>query len=93
MAKKEKEVVEEIQPTETKVKANEEVLEEGGDMKIKAPKPKKPKQLVEQDQGTIKVDLSKAKEEDVTKEDNVTKVDIVLFIVSSFLFIKKSISE
>tara|TARA_Y100001938_G_scaffold134782_1_gene195652 strand:+ start:1129 stop:2388 length:1260 start_codon:yes stop_codon:yes gene_type:complete len=76
MAKKEKEVVEEIQPTETEVKANEEVLEEGGDMKIKAPKPKKPKQLVEQDQGTIKVDLSKAKEENVTKEQNVTKVDM-----------------
>jgi len=76
MAKKEKEVVEEIQPTETKVKASEEVLEEGGDMKMKAPKPKKPKQLVEQDQGTIKVDLSKAKEEDVTKKDNVTKVDM-----------------
>ena len=76
MAKKEKEVVEEIQPTETKVKASEEVLEEGGNMKMKAPKPKKPKQLVEQDQGTIKVDLSKAKEEDVTKKDNVTKVDM-----------------
>ena len=76
MAKKEKEVVEEIQPTETKVKASEEVLEEGGDMKMKAPKPKKPKQLVEQDQGTIKVDLSKAKEENVTKKDNVTKVDM-----------------
>ena len=45
-------------------------------MKIKAPKPKKPKQLVEQDQETIKVDLSKAKEEDVTKKDNVTKVDM-----------------
>ena len=76
MAKKEKEVVEEIQPTETEVKAKEEVLEEGGNMKMKAPKPKKPKQLVEQDQGTVKVDLSKAKEEDVTKENNVTKVDM-----------------
>ena len=74
MAKKEKEVVEEVQPTETEVKANEEVLEEGGDMKMKAPKPKKPKQLVEQDQGTVKVDLSKAKEE--VTEDNVTKVDM-----------------
>ena len=74
MAKKEKEVVEEVQPTETEVKANEEVLKEGGDMKIKAPKPKKPKQLVEQDQGTVKVDLSKAKEE--VTEDNVTKVDM-----------------
>jgi hypothetical protein len=74
MAKKEKEVVEEVQPTETEVKANEEVLKEGGDMKIKAPKPKKPKQLVEQDQGTVKVDLSKTKEE--VTEDNVTKVDM-----------------
>ena len=74
MAKKEKEVVEEVQPTETEVKANEEVLEEGGNMKMKAPKPKKPKQLVEQDNEIKKVDLSKAKEE--VTEDNVTKVDM-----------------
>lgn len=74
MAKKEKEVVEEVQPTETEVKANEEVLEEGGDMKMKAPKPKRPKQLVEQDTEIKKVDLSKAKEE--VTEDNVTKVDM-----------------
>ena len=74
MAKKEKEVVEEVQPTETEVKANEEVLEEGGNMKMKAPKPKKPKQLVEQDTEIKKVDLSKAKEE--VTEDNVTKVDM-----------------
>lgn len=74
MAKKEKEVVEEVQPTETEVKANEEVLEEGGDMKMKAPKPKRPKQLVEQDTEIKKVDLSKTKEE--VTEDNVTKVDM-----------------
>ena len=42
MAKKEEKVVEEIQPTEAKVveqpNQTEEVVKEGGDMKMKAPK-------------------------------------------------------
>jgi len=79
MAKKEEKVVEEIQPTEevkTDVKEiKDEVLKEGGDMKVKST-PKKPKQLGKQESTISKVDLSKAKEENVTKEDNVTKVDL-----------------
>ena len=61
MAKKEEQVVEEIQPTE-EVKTEptnieEDVLKEGGDMKMKSkPKMKKYNQPVE---NTIKVDLSK----------------------------------
>ena len=79
MAKKEEKVVEEIQPTEevkTEVKEiKDEVLKEGGDMKVKNT-PKRPKQLGKQESTVTKVDLSKAKEENVTKEDNVTKVDL-----------------
>ena len=79
MAKKEEKVVEEIQSTEevkTDVKeTKDEVLKEGGDMKVKDT-PKKPKQLGEQESTITKVDLSKAKEENVTKEDNITKVDL-----------------
>jgi hypothetical protein len=79
MAKKEEKVVEEIQPTEeakTEVKeVKDEVLKEGGDMKVKNT-PKRPKQLGKQESTVTKVDLSKAKEENVTKEDNVTKVDL-----------------
>ena len=72
MAKKEEKVVEEIQPTEevkTDVKeTKDEVLKEGGDMKVKDT-PKKPKQLGKQESTITKVDLSKTKEENVTKED------------------------
>ena len=79
MAKKEEKVVEEIQSTEevkTDVKeTKDEVLKEGGDMKVKDT-PKKPKQLGKQESTITKVDLSKAKEENVTKEDNITKVDL-----------------
>ena len=79
MAKKEEKVVEEIQPTEevkTDVKeTKDEVLKEGGDMKVKDT-PKKPKQLGKQESTITKVDLSKTKEENVTKEDNITKVDL-----------------
>ena len=79
MAKKEEKVVEEIQSTEevkTDVKeTKDEVLKEGGDMKVKDT-PKKPKQLGEQESTITKVDLSKAKEENVTKENNITKVDL-----------------
>ena len=74
--KKEEKVVEEVQPTEevkTEVKeVKDEVLEEGGDMKVKTPK--RPKQLGKQESTVTKVDLSKAKEEQ-PKED-VAKVDL-----------------
>lgn len=79
MAKKEEKVVEEIQPTEAKVveqpKQTEEVVKEGGDMKMKAPKSPKKFQKSEE-QSIAKVDLSKVKEENITKDGNVTKVDL-----------------
>ena len=67
MAKKEEQVVEEIQPTE-EVKAPEaEVKEEGGDMKVNVPK--FPKQFVNDEKDEpIKVDLTK-KTEEVVEED------------------------
>ena len=73
MAKKEEQVVEEIQPTE-EVKAPEaEVKEEGGDMKVNVPK--FPKQFVNDEQDEpIKVDLTKKTEEVV--EEDTTKVDL-----------------
>ena len=82
MAKKEEAVVEEIQPTDNKSTAikDSEVatdakietpVKEGGDMKMKE-KPKRPKQLVEQEDEVIKVDLSKKEE----VEEEVTKVDL-----------------
>jgi len=79
MAKKEEKVVEEIQPTEAKVveqpNQTEEVVKEGGDMKMKTPKtPKKFDKKNEQE--IAKVDLSKVKEENVTQENNITKVDL-----------------
>ena len=79
MAKKEEKVVEEIQPTEAKVveqpNQTEEVVKEGGDMKMKAPK--KPKRFDKKNEQEIaKVDLSKVKEENVTQENNITKVDL-----------------
>ena len=79
MAKKEEKVVEEIQPTEAKVveqpNQTEEVVKEGGDMKMKTPKtPKKFDKKSEQE--IAKVDLSKVKEENVTQENNITKVDL-----------------
>ena len=78
MAKKEEQVVEEIQPTE-EVKTEptnieEDVLKEGGDMKIKSkPKMKKYNQPVE---NTIKVDLSKQSTESENKEEETPKVDL-----------------
>ena len=73
MAKKEEQVVEEIQPTE-EVKAPEaEVKEEGGDMKVNVPK--FPKQFVNDEQDEpIKVDLTKKTKEVV--EEDTTKVDL-----------------
>ena len=73
MAKKEEQVVEEIQPTE-EVKAPEaEVKEEGGDMKVNVPK--FPKQFVNDEKDEpIKVDLTKKTEEVV--EEDTTKVDL-----------------
>ena len=74
MAKKEEQVVEEIQPTE-EVKAPEtEVKEEGGDMKVNVPK--FPKQFVNDEQDEpIKVDLTK-KTEEVVEEEDTAKVDL-----------------
>ena len=91
MAKKEEQqdkVVEEVkeQPvekTETAIKDSEEVADskietpvenEGGDMKMKE-KPKRPKQLVNNDEeDVIKVDLTEKKEE--VKEEEDAKVDL-----------------
>ena len=55
-------------------KVAEEVIEQGGDMKMKkTPKPKRPKQLVSKEEpDVIKVDLDKPKEkveEDTIKDD------------------------
>ena len=74
MAKKEEQVVEEIQPTE-EVKAPEtEVKEEGGDMKVNVPK--FPKQFVNDEKDEpIKVDLTK-KTEEVVEEEDTAKVDL-----------------
>ena len=78
MAKKDEQVVEEIQPTE-EVKTEptnieEDVLKEGGDMKMKS-KPKMKKYNQPQD-NTIKVDLSKKETEGETKEEETPKVDL-----------------
>tara|TARA_R100001015_G_C4630418_1_gene192025 strand:- start:1246 stop:2493 length:1248 start_codon:yes stop_codon:yes gene_type:complete len=78
MAKKEEQVVEEIQPTE-EVKTEptnieEDVLKEGGDMKMKS-KPKMKKYNQPKD-NTIKVDLSKKETEGETKEEETPKVDL-----------------
>ena len=76
MAKKD-EVLEEVQkevPVETPKGAKEKV--EAKPLKVKE-QPKKPKQFVGDEESTIaKVDLTKVKDEQVTKEDNVTKVDL-----------------
>ena len=76
MAKKD-EVLEEVQkevPVETPKGAKEKV--EDKPLKVKE-QPKKPKQFVGDEESTIaKVDLTKVKDEQVTKEDNVTKVDL-----------------
>jgi len=73
--KNENPVVEEVKATEeVKTESKEEVLKEGGDMKVK---PKKPKQLGKQEDKIAKVDLSKANEtKEEVKEDNVAKVDL-----------------
>lgn len=74
--KKTDEVVEEIQPTESKNEnkiENPEVKEEGGDMKVKLPKT--PKQFVNKDDNEpVKINLDKFKEEKV--EEEVTKVNL-----------------
>ena len=77
MAKDEKKVVEEVQPTETKKEqAPEKVESEGGNMKAPAKnKATKPKKLVQQEPTVTKVDLSKPVEEQ-PKDDNVAKVDL-----------------
>ena len=77
MAKDEKKVVEEVQPTETKKEqAPEKVESEGGNMKAPAKKKAtKPKKLVQQEPTVTKVDLSKPVEEQ-PKDDNVAKVDL-----------------
>ena len=74
MAKKEEQVVEEVQPTEEVKTPKSEIKEEGGDMKVKAPK--FPKQFVnDKEDEPIKVDLTKKPEQEV--EDNDTaKVDL-----------------
>ena len=73
--KNENPVVEEVKATEeVKTESKEEVLKEGGDMKVK---PKKPRQLGKQEDKIAKVDLSKANEtKEEVKEDNVAKVDL-----------------
>ena len=73
--KNENPVVEEVKATEeVKTESKEEVLKEGGDMKVK---PKKPRQLGKQEDKIAKVDLSKASEtKEEAKEDNVAKVDL-----------------
>ena len=73
MAKKEEKVVEEIQPTEAKVveqpNQTEEVVKEGGDMKMKTPKtPKKFDKKSEQE--IAKVDLSKVRKRYSRKQHN-----------------------
>tara|TARA_R100000734_G_C3317660_1_gene111026 strand:- start:1094 stop:2341 length:1248 start_codon:yes stop_codon:yes gene_type:complete len=78
MAKKDEQVVEEVQPTE-EVKTEptnieEDVLKEGGDMKIKS-KPKMKKYNQPKD-NTIKVDLSKKETEGENKEEETPKVDL-----------------
>jgi hypothetical protein len=78
MAKKDEQVVEEVQPTE-EVKTEptnieEDVLKEGGDMKMKS-KPKMKKYNQPKD-NTIKVDLSKKETEGETKEEETPKVDL-----------------
>ena len=78
MAKKEEQVVEEVQDTENKVEqAPEKVEKEGGNMKVtaKAEKATKPKKLVQQEPTVTKVDLSK-KTEEQPKDENVAKVDL-----------------
>jgi len=91
MAEKEKpqEVVEEIQPVaqeQAAIKDSETItdakieapIKEGGDMKMKE-KPKKPKQLVNQneDNDTIKVDLSKKEEVTPVEETEVKDTPVV----------------
>jgi hypothetical protein len=77
--KNENPVVEEVKATEevktdVKAEAKDEVLKEGGDMKVK---PKKPKQLGKQESKIAKIDLSKVNETtEEVKEDNVAKVDL-----------------
>jgi len=78
MAKKDEQVVEEVQPTE-EVKTEptnieEDVLKEGGDMKMKS-KPKMKKYNQPKD-NTVKVDLSKKETEGETKEEETPKVDL-----------------
>ena len=78
MAKKEEQVVEEVQDTENKVEqAPEKVEKEGGNMKVtaKAEKATKPKKLVQQEPTVTKVDLSK-KTEEQPKDESVAKVDL-----------------
>ena len=74
--KKTDEVVEEVQPTESKNEnkiETPEVKEEGGDMKVKLPKT--PKQFVNKDDNEpVKINLDKFKEEKV--EEEVTKVNL-----------------
>ena len=75
--KKKEEVVEEIQPTETKKEeVKEQVEKEGGDMKVtpKAKKATKPKKLAQEEPTVTKVDLSEKKEEQPKEE--VAKVDL-----------------
>ena len=78
MAKKDEQVVEEVQSTE-EVKTEptnieEDVLKEGGDMKMKS-KPKMKKYNQPKD-NTVKVDLSKKETEGETKEEETPKVDL-----------------
>jgi len=78
MAKKEEQVVEEVQDTENKVEqAPEKVEKEGGNMKVtaKAEKATKPKKLVQQEPTVTKVDLGK-KTEEQPKDESVAKVDL-----------------
>jgi len=73
--KNENPVVEEVKAAEeVKAESKDEVLKEGGDMKVK---PKKPRQLGKQEDKIAKVDLSKVGEtKEEAKEDNVAKVDL-----------------
>jgi len=74
---KNKEVVEELQQDVPVVKpAGSDEKVEDKPLKVKTPPKRKMKQLGEEENNVIKVDLSKPAKEVEEKEDNVTKVDL-----------------
>jgi len=74
---KNKEVVEELQQDVPVVKpAGSDEKVEDKPLKVKTPPKRKMKQLGEEENNVVKVDLSKPAKEVEEKEDNVTKVDL-----------------